>query len=160
MLQRSEQAFAEAIGALHAMLGVEDGGDEPVVAPWQIAIDDFTVTFEHSDDERCLKTSLAVGVLSADAAHRHGQLRRILKRNFGLLRDQRFVAVISETDDRRLVLQLQFAEPYAELRPQVLAGRLGELVTIAELYGEILGGEARREKPATVSIEESIIFRP
>src|SRR5690606_30855232 len=116
----ARRAFVDAIAALKQTLGLVD--DEPIAAPFHLGIDDMAVTLDQTGDERSLKISIEVGALASDPVHRNGQLRRILKRNLSLLRDQRFVAVLDEEEEGRLMLQLQFAEPYAELRTPALAG--------------------------------------
>jgi len=115
--------FAEAVGALQVMLGIPAEDDEPIAAPYHLAIDAFEVVLDHTDDERALRVSLSVGALAGDPVHRQGQLRRILKRNLALLRDFRFVAVLEQNDAEQLVLQLRFAESYGGLRASALAGQ-------------------------------------
>lgn len=160
---RRSRSFRQVVSDLFAMLGLETGGSDPEPAVEYLTIDGFEIEFDQTDQEDALRITAVVGLLSEDRLQRLDQMRKIMQRNLAHLRDYGVCCVIEETEDQRLLLLLRLAERYTGLRLPDLADRLGELISMAEIFREMVAAPAARVLAGgTTQAPElsEIIFRP
>src|SRR5690606_18541660 len=97
---------------LYHALGLEQDTDDDELQ--YLSIDGYEIMLDQTENEDGLRITLPVGLLSGDRVRRLDQMRRILKRNLGQLRDFRTCCVLEETEDQGLLVLLQSVQPYAE----------------------------------------------
>lgn len=160
---RRSKSFRQVVTELFAMLGLQTGGSEPEPAVEHLTIDGLEIEFDQTDQEDALRVTAVIGLLSDDRLRRLEQMRKIMQRNLAHLRDYGVCCVVEETEDQRLLLLLRLAERYAGIRVPDLADRLGELVSMAEIYREMIAAPAERGRDGNTSQAPDlgeIIFRP
>ncbi len=158
MAARGARAYRQAVDGLFSRLGIEPepaGGSAEV-----LTLDGIEISLEQTASEDALRMTAQIGLLSEDRLRRLEQMRAILKRNLLHLRDFGACCSLEETEDRRLLLLLQVRQAYAGLRQEQLAERLNELVSLAEIYRDLIEASPRQVAGSVADESGHIIFKP
>lgn len=159
-----EGAFGKAMTALLTALDLPIDETSELEQPFYVSIDGFDLEFTDSEDETALMCSIFAGALSADPPIKAVQLRRLLKTNLGYaVNPHRVCATLDQGSGGEAGVTLAAALPYRRQDMDELMEMLGDLVQLAEAYGDILADSTEQPRPLANDIgevAEAMIFRP
>lgn len=160
-----EDRFRGTVTALFDALRMPPDGPAGLQPPQFLSVDGSDVELDSTEDGAALRCSLVAGRFRPEPGHRSAQMRQVLRHNLALAAGCGVCVSLDGPDpaDRRVVLQL--ALPYAGLGIADLMQRLNELVSLAEIYRDLLAAPTGRppvraaagKRPDPV---DAIIFQP
>lgn len=159
-----DSGFGKAMTALLTALDLPDVEESGLEQPFYVSVDGFDLEFTDSEDETALMCKVFAGTLSGDPPIKAVQLRRLLKTNMGYaVNPHRVCASLEQTSDGEAGVALAAVLPYRRQDIGELMEMLGDLVQLAEAYGDILADTAEQKRPLANNdgdMAEAMIFRP